>query len=446
METATVSTTQTQWKAPPHWLPPTFQSLAYRNFVFLWLGQMSNSLSLWMDMIARPALVIAMTGSAVQLGLIALARGLPMTLLAPFAGVLADRFDRRLLMLISKGTSLVLNVAFAVLIVTGTVEMWHVYVTAILKSLANAFDQPARQALLPAMVPPRLLVNAVALNQGSMQMVRILAASVAGFLIAGWAFAFSFEDKDPRAFGGVYLVGAITYVIAVTATYLLRVPPEGRVARTAEPWLATMMEGFRFAWRRPVIIGILALFGVLALFAMPYNQVFVPWLALEVMKIGAEGMGLLMALSGVGSLVGALFLATFGTRLRHRGIIILVGMVLMGFALVGLGLTSVLPVSVVWGATIALLPAVMIILIGLGQTTMNTLKNAILFEITPNEVRGRVFSIQSLDRGFTTLGGSVAGFTIALIGGPLAVVVFGALMIAGTMGVGAKVSALRRVD
>lgn len=437
---------QTDWKDPPQWLPPTFHALAYRDYVLLWLGQISNSLSMWMDLVARPALVVAMTGSAVQLGLIALVRGLPMTVLAPFAGVLADRIDRRILMLISKLASLVITTGFSALILTGNVELWHVYVTAILRSLAMAFDQPARQALLPTLVPPNLLVNAVALNMGSMQVVRILSATVAGFLIAGWAFAFGFGEDDTRAFGGVYLLGAITYIIAVVCTYILKVPPEGQVARTEDSWFTSMAEGFRFAWRQPVILGILALFGVQSLFGMSLNQVFVPWLALEVMDVGHAGMGLLLAASGIGALVGSLVLATYGARLRHRGLIILGGLAVMGLAVAGLGVTSVLPVVTVMGVMIAVLPSIMIIFAGLGQAAMTTLKNAVLLEVTPNELRGRVFSIQSLDRAFSTLGGALGGFTIALVGGPMAVTVFGVLLLVSTIGVGAKTSALRKYD
>ncbi|MBI2855911.1 MAG: MFS transporter, partial [Chloroflexi bacterium] len=346
----------------------------------------------------------------------------------------------------SKGTSLVLNAAFAVLIVTGNVEMWHVYVTAILKSLANAFDGPARQALLPAMVPPKLLVNAVALNTGSMQVTRILSATVAGLFITFWAFLFGFGDGDARAFGGVYLLGAISYIVAVTCTYLLKVPMEGRVVRTTDSWLNSLVEGFRFAWHRPVILGILVLFAVFSLFGMSTNQVFVPWLALEVMDTGPAGMGLLLAMSGIGSLAGALVLSTIGARLGHRGMIILAGQVVMGLALAGLGVTSVLPVVVVMGMMLAIVPSIMIILVGLGQTTMQTLRTAVLMEVTPNELRGRIFSLMSLDRGFTTLGGAAGGFTIAAIGGPVAVAAFGILLIASTVGIAAALPALRKIN
>ncbi len=227
VETIPATASAVAWREPPRWLPATLHSLAYKNYFLLLVGQISNSLAQWMDMIARPIMIIALTGSAVQLGLVTLARGLPQMALGPFAGVLADRMDRRLLMLIAKSLSMVVNVVFAVLIVTGKMELWHIYVTAILKSLLMAFDQPARQALLPALVPPRLLMNAVALNNGTMQVSRIISASLAGGIIALWAKAFGFLETDVRAFGGVYLAIIVVFVVAIVATYLLKVPPWG---------------------------------------------------------------------------------------------------------------------------------------------------------------------------------------------------------------------------
>ena len=127
------------WKEPPRWLPAALHSIVYKDYRLLLIGQISNSLARWMDMIARPILIIALTGSAVQLGLITLARGLPMMALGPFAGLLADRKDRRLLMLIAKSLSLVGDLAFAALIFSGKLELWHIYVAAIFKSLVGAF-------------------------------------------------------------------------------------------------------------------------------------------------------------------------------------------------------------------------------------------------------------------------------------------------------------------
>ena len=434
------------WREPPRWLPHTFHALAYRNYLLLFIGQISNSLAMWMDLVARPVLVVAMTGSPVQLGLIALVRGVPMMFLGPIGGLVSDRVDRRVVMLFSKSLSMAVNVTFAAIIITGNVELWHIYATAIMRSLLMAFDGPARQALLPSLVPPNLLLNGIALNTGSMQIVRILSASAAGFFIAFWAFVFGFEEEDARSFGGVYLVTAAAYVVAVASTYMMKVPMEGRVEPTRDNWLEGLKSGFRFAGGNPVILGLLVLFAVQSLFGMPYMQVFVPWLALEVLEIGVRGSGVLLAISGIGSLVGALSLATFGSSLRHRGLIIIGGLALYGLALSGLGLSSMLPLVGVLGLMLPILPAVMIIVVGLGQTAMMTVRTAVIMEVTPNELRGRVFSLMTLDRGFSTLGSSAGGFAIAVIGGPLALALYGGLCAFGAILVGALLPSLRRVD
>ncbi|MBI2287860.1 MAG: MFS transporter [Chloroflexi bacterium] len=443
-ETMQAADSAIAWREPPHWLPVTLHSLAYKNYFLLLIGQVSNSLAQWMDMVARPILIIALTGSAVQLGLITLARGLPMMVLGPFAGLLADRMDRRLLMLAAKSMSMVVHIVFAALIISGRLELWHIYVTAIFKSLLMAFDQPARQALLPALVPPHLLINAVSLNTGTMQLSRIISASLAGGLIALWAKTFGFLDTDVRAFGGVYLVVVAIFVVAIVATYLLKVPPGGRAERTDDSWSMSFVKGIRFAWRNPIIISVLVLLGVQSTFGAPYMSVFIPWLAMKVMGIGTAGAALLLAVSGVGSLAGAMAVATVGHVLRQRGRIIIIGLVLYGAALAALGLTSALPLVTVLGLTMPLLPMLMVVFVGIGQTVIVSIKNGLLLECTPNELRGRVMSFQSLDRGLTSLGGSMGGFAIALLGGPYGLALFGVLCALGSVIVGAFYPSLRK--
>ncbi|MBI4267975.1 MAG: MFS transporter [Chloroflexi bacterium] len=431
------------WKEPPHWLPAVFHSLAYRNYSLLVIGQVSNSLAQWVDMVARPIMMIALTGSAVQVGLVAMARGVPMLFLGPISGILADRMDRRFLMLIAKVLSQVVNIAFTALILTGRLEIWHIYATAILRSVLMAFDQPARQALLPSLVPPRLLVNAIALNSGSMQVVRIVSASLTGVMIAVWAKAFGFAEDDVRVFGGAYVLTVVAYAVAIIATYMLRVPAGGNAKHTNDSWGGSFLEGLRYVLHNPVILGILILLAVQTTFGMPYQSVFVPWLAIKVMDIGPEGAGMLIAVSGFGSLLGAMAVAARGHLLRRRGLIILIALALYGGSLAALGLTSALPLVGVIGLTLPLLPIITLFLVGLAQTSLMSMKNMVLLEDTPNDLRGRVMSFQSWDRGFQTLGGGLGGFAIAAMGGPFALAAFGATCILGALVVGILMPRLR---
>ncbi|MDP2729053.1 MAG: MFS transporter [Dehalococcoidales bacterium] len=435
------------WKEPPRWLPTTFQSLVYRNYLFLVVGQVCHSLSLWMDMVARPVLVIALTGSAVQLGLVSMVRGVPMMLLAPVAGVIADRFDRRLVVLLAKGTNMVVHIVFAFIVISGNLDLWLIYVTAIIKSIVNAFEQPARQALLPSTVPLPLLTNAVALHQGSMQLTRIISATVAGFLIAGWALVFGFGENDTRAFGGVYLAMALTLVVGLVATYMLRFPAGARMeGHHHGSFFTSFMTALRFAWHHAIILGVLILLVVNFLFGQSYRMIFLPWLAIQDMQLGPQGVGLLLAINGAGALVGSVAIAAWGHRLRHRGWLIISGLVFKGLLLVGLGFTSLLPMVTIFGLTMPLLPILIIVVAGTVDMATMAMKNILLFESIPDEFRGRIMSLQSLDRGFSTIGNGVAGFAIALLGGPYSLALFGGLLTLGSLVVGSSLPNFRKVD
>jgi MFS family permease len=241
-------------------------------------------------------------------------------------------------------------------------------------------------------------------------------------------------------------------MLAIFFTYMLKVPPSGRVERRDETWFTSLTTGFKFAARSQPILGILILLAFQSSFGMPYLSVFVPLIAMQIMDFGffsalgiiaperqrEIGLGLMMTVSGVGGLVGTLFIATYGDRLRRKGRWVLVGLTGYGTAISLLGLSALLPtVAVAFGV---------VAFVGLGQAVVMSMKNAILIEQSPNEMLGRVTSLQGLDRGFSTLGGMFSGFAAAAVGAPVAMAIFGGLVIAGTMVVGSLLPGMRRVD
>ena len=167
---------QSEQDAPPGFLGATFASLAYRNFVYLWLGQVTHAGALWIDMVARPLLVLAVTDSAVHLGLVMSARTVPAIALGLFAGVLADNFNRRMMLLATKVIVFGFGTLFALLLFFGLLELWHIYLFTFLRGATQAFDQPARRALVPSAVPRHLVTNAMALSSGTVQIMRIAGA------------------------------------------------------------------------------------------------------------------------------------------------------------------------------------------------------------------------------------------------------------------------------
>ena len=224
------------------------------------------------------------------------------------------------------------------------------------------------------------------------------------------------------------------------------------MGRREETWFSSLVTGFRFAARSQPILGVLILLAFQSSFGMPYMSVFMPLIALQIMDFGflsflgvidperqrEIGLGLMLTTSGIGGLVGTLFIATYGERLNRKGRWVLGGLVGYGAAISLLGLSSLLP-------TVALAFGV-VAFVGLGQAVVMSIKNAILIEQSPNELRGRVTSLQGLDRGFSTLGGMFSGFAAAVLGPPVAMAIFGGLVIAGTMAVGSLLPGLRKVD
>ena len=193
-----------------------FSSLAYRNFLYLILGQTTHAGALWLDMVARPLLVLTITGSPVHLGLVMATRTVPTMAFGVLAGVIADNFDRRTVLLTTKFSVLVLSVIFAALVVSGLIQLWQIYFFTFLRGVTMAFDQPARRAMIPSLVPKYLVTNAMALSSGSIQIMRIVGAGGAGLIIA---------------LGGlelVFITITFFYAAAVILTWILQVPPHVR--------------------------------------------------------------------------------------------------------------------------------------------------------------------------------------------------------------------------
>lgn len=411
--------------APPFGLK-TFQALAYKDYRYLWLGQISHAFSLWMEQIARPVLVLALTGSALHLGLILAARMIPQILLGLWAGVIADWFDRKRILVISKSGAATINFILAGLIISGNVELWHVYCTTMVKGLFMALDQPARQSLIPSIVPEGQVTNAVALNSATMNMMRIGGAAASGLLLAavgiGWTF----------------MTVAVVFLGAVFFTTKIQVPSNAiTTKKNLRGASESLKEGFIFAWKsssiRPIIILALVFFA----FGLSYMQVFAPLFAKQVMDIGDRGFGFLMSTTGAGALVGALTLATINPQKRR-------GLGLMG-VMVGFGIMLILFSISTYGASLPVSFA-LIALIGMFQTPYHALQNSILLDAAPDDMRGRIMALVSLDRVVIMGGGTLAGFLAAVLGAQVAQIIFGSMCILGVIFLGTFMPDLRKVQ
>lgn len=375
----------------------TFASLRIRDYRLLWLGQMSTSLGLWMDQVTRGWLIYQMTGSALHLGLANAMRGLPLLFFGILAGVVADRSGRKAQLLIAQVTNACVNVLLATLVLMHWAQPWHIYVTGFLAGIAQAFQQPARQTLVSDLVGPAHLMNALALNSAALNTSRAVGPAIAGLLIV--------LCGGP----GAYYVQAGMYALATLWTVQMRVPERHLEAgRTLpEPFLQSMQTGLRFvAQHRDIRTLLILAHGPLTL-GMPYLSLL-PLFATEVLQGDARLQGLLLTLVGVGSVAGALVVASVQRRYGY-GRSVVVGALAFGAMLFGFACAQTVRL-----ACLAALG------VGLCMVTYQTQNQTLLQLIAPRHMRGRVMSIYLLNRGLVPLGTLFAGVLAEHLGGPKA--------------------------
>ena len=407
-------------------LRTTFASTAYRDFNWLWLGQMTHAFALWLEQIARPLLILELTGSATQLGLVILTRTIPAVILGMVAGVIADNFNRRTVLIATKVVVLVLSVVFAILVVTGWIEIWHIYLFSFLRGAAMAFDQPARRAMIPSIVPAHMVTNAMALSTGSMQVMRIAGAAAAGFLMDAFGLAAPF----------VAIV--VIYIFAAYFTWKLNVPDHVRSGyQGAGRMGGDLMEGLRYAWKTTAVRGVLIIALGYFTFGMAFMQVFAPLFAVDVLDIGYGGFSQMIAIMGVGGVVGALILATANPS-KGRGVLMLGLLVIFGLLLSLFSAVS----SMHWVYAAFAVVAI----IGMAQSAFFPLINSLLIEAAPEHMRGRIMGVLSLDRAMMAFGGAAAGILSDRLGVEISQVIFGFGCIITAVSMFTFYPSLRRIE
>ena len=397
-----------------------FSSLYIRDFRLLWLGVSSHSAALWTENIARPYLVYELTGSPAQLGLIIVARTLPQFAFGIFAGVAIDWFDRKRVLQFSQIGAFVLNVSFAVLLVAGLLELWHIYAAAAIRGVTMAFDQPARQSLVPEVVPPDRVTNAIALFSATQNTMRIAGTAASGFLIA------------VIGVNGAFVAIAVIYAGTVTATSMLRVPPHvPPPASGAGAMLSGLGEAMRYAWRTPTIRGAIGLALIYFAFGLSFMQLFAPLFALEVLDIGAFGFGVMMSLTGAGSLVGALVIASRSPR--RLGVLVPLMMVAFGTLLILFALSTYLPGEL--GRAWIALSLLLVFGAGLFQSGAFALVQVIMLDAAPDQMRGRLMGLLAFDRATMMMGAAAGGLLAQAIGTQPAQIIYALLVIVGAVAV-----------
>ena len=380
-----------------------FSSLRHRDFRLLWIGQIVSVTGSQMQLAAINWHIYLLTGSALALGLVGACRAVPIILCSLAGGVVADVVDRRRLMMTTQAVMLLCSAILAIVTFRGLLHVWPIFLLTAIASAAWAFDTPARQALMPTLVPLKDFPNAVSLSMLMFQVGLIVGPPLAGFLLASHGPAL------------VYTINAASFVAVILGLALMRTSgrPEKDESQPARISLDALLEGLRFVWRTPIIVQTMTL-DFMATFFASANQLL-PIFAKDILRVGAQGYGFLAAAPAGGAIVTGLVMARLGT-LKRQGQVVIVSIAVFGAATIAFGLSRMFWFSML-----------MLAIAGAADTISTILRQTIRQLVTPNKLRGRMTSINMIFfMGGPQLGEVEAGTVAALIGAPLSVVTGGA--------------------
>jgi MFS family permease len=387
-------------------LPASLRAFRHRNYQLFFAGQLISLSGTWMQSVAQSWLVYRLTGSALLLGLVGFASLVPVFLLAPIGGALADRNSRHRIIIVTQIVAMVLAFILAGLTLTHTIHVWHLFVLAAMLGVSYAFYVPAASAFVVDMVGREDLMNAIALNSSLVNGARIVGPAIAGILVAtigeGWCF----------------LLNGASYIAVLIGLLMMSVSPHRKVPLPGSP-VAHIIEGFRFTWRTGPVRALLLLLGAVSLFGTPY-AVLMPIFAAEILRGGASALGLLMGASGFGALLGALSLAA-RNRVYGLGRWVAVSTAGFGVSLILFSLSHSF-----WLSTVLLLP------VGFTMMIEMAASNTLIQAMVPDHLRGRVMAVYSMMfMGMAPIGALVAGSLAHSVGAPRTVLIGGIVCVFG---------------
>jgi len=368
------------------------------------IASIVSNIGSWMQIVGQGWLILQLTNSPFYLGLVGLVRAIPTIAFSLVGGVIADRFDRKKILVVTQVVAALSSLLLAVLTWTGVVNVWQILVIGFVSSVFFAVDNPTRQAIVPDMVGRERVTSAVGLNSAAWNGAAIIGPSIAGVLLAVMSAA------------GLFMLNGLSYFAVIGALFVLPELPRRAVARRSA--VGQLADGLRYISEYRLIWGMLLLIAVPSIVARPYVQLM-PVFARDVLGRGSAGYGLLMAASGVGALIGALLTASLGDY-RRRGMLLLGVTFGLGIALVAFAESSSFALSLLLAG-----------ILGGTSTLMMSLTNSLLQEIVSDDMRGRVLSVYTLIAGgFMPLGSMVLGTAGALASVTLAVAVGGVITMA----------------
>lgn len=386
-----------------------FRSLKYPNFRLFFGGQSISLVGTWIQRIAMPWLVYDISHSVVLLGIVGFAGQIPTFLMAPFAGVIADRRNRYHILIATQVLAMLQALTLAILVFLGTIQVWHILLLSVVLGLINAFDMPTRQSFMIEMVEKKEdLGNAIALNSTMVNGARLLGPSIAGVLIA------------IAGEGTCFLINGISYLLVIYSLLKMNVIPKKRKEKNAKV-VDQLKEGFKYTFGFMPVKFIILLLAMVSLMGMPYS-VLMPVFAKEVLHGGSNTFGFLMGASGLGALSGALYLAS---RKNAAG---LEKLIPFAASIFGAGLILLSFTRLFW------LSVLMMIITGAGMMLGMAGSNTVIQTVVDDNKRGRVMSFYAMAfMGTAPFGSLIAGGLAKIIGTPATLSISGICCVLGAV-------------
>jgi MFS family permease len=381
----------------------TLAPFRHRDFRRLWTGTFFATAGQWIQQATLGWVVYDVTGSASVLGAVLGTRAIPMLLLAPVSGVVADRFDRRYALAASQLLMVAISIALSLLLALKRVEVWHLFAFSLLSGVGSVFDRTLRSTLVFHSVPRRDAGNAVALNSIAFSVSRAIGPSVAGFLIGAVGAAVNFG------------IQALMYTGVVAAALSVQAGREAAAAKKETSAWEDMKEGFRFVGSDPVARLMVVLGLVPPLLLIPSFSALMPVFAVDVFHAGPEGLGLMLSSVGVGGIVGGL-VSAWVARYDQTGLVQMLALAVFAFSLVAFAVSPTVPVAVIFLA-----------LAGVAEMVHQTVHVTTLQMCAPEHLRGRIASLLPIFPAFISVGSLVAGMLADLLGPEMVVIVLAAI-------------------
>ncbi len=380
-----------------------FKAFHYRDFRLMWIGACTSSIGTWMQIVAQGWLIYRLSHSSFLLGLDQFLAGLPIFLFTLIGGVVADRVERRKILLISQYIQMASAGILTLLVATGLVHVWEILCLSFVSGFAQAFGGPAYQALIPTLVDREDMPNAIALNSIQFNLAVTVGPALAGITLG------KLGEKWCFGLNALSFLAPIISLTMITARFL----PE----KSMHSMYKSLEQGIHFIWKSASMVGLIILAFSMTFLSMPMRT-YMPVFVKDIFHRGPETYGNLLSLMGVGSICGSLGVASLG-NMSKKGRFALTGLIALGFGIAGFSLSKFLPLSYA-----------MLVLVGASMMAVFATVTSLVQLITTNEMRGRVMSVYNFAfRGGMSMGNLATGWLVPRFTAPLVLGVNGFLLV-----------------